>query len=189
MRSPPADSRAGSEGRYSPTPAAGRSRPGRASGTPRPPRHPGSSCRPSRSPTSSPSTTFRNRTRSSRARSASPAVRDSPGGGRRDAASRRSSVSSRRLWGAHSSVVADSHDQRSRRDYRNRGQRHRRLAAVGTIALRQCDRRAGGAVRGRRTAEFGRLRERRSAASLSPAVAFVRRLRLGIGGGRTAFSV
>jgi hypothetical protein len=36
------------------------------------------------------------------------------------------------------------------------GQRHRRLAAVGTIALRQCDRRAGGAVRGRRTTEFGR---------------------------------
>ena len=34
-------------------------------------------------------------------------------------------------------------------------QRHRRLAAVGTIALRQCDRRAGGAVRGRRTAELG----------------------------------
>ena len=39
-------------------------------------------------------------------------------------------------------------------------QRHRRLAAVGTIALRQCDRRAGGAVRARRTAEFGRLRQR-----------------------------
>ena len=39
-------------------------------------------------------------------------------------------------------------------------QRHRRLAAVGTIALRQCDRRAGGAVRGRRTAEFGRRRKR-----------------------------
>jgi hypothetical protein len=34
--------------------------------------------------------------------------------------------------------------------------RHRRLAAIGTIALRECDRRAGGAVRRRRTAEFGR---------------------------------
>ena len=32
--------------------------------------------------------------------------------GKRGAASRRSSVSSRRLWGAHSSVVADSHDHR-----------------------------------------------------------------------------
>ncbi len=42
--------------------------------------------------------------------------------GRRGAASRRSSVSSRRLLGAHSSLSADSHDQRSRRDYRNRGQ-------------------------------------------------------------------
>ena len=41
--------------------------------------------------------------------------------GKSGAASRRSSVSSRRLWGAHSSVVTDSHDQRSRRDYRNRG--------------------------------------------------------------------
>ena len=30
--------------------------------------------------------------------------------GKRGAASRRSSVSSRRLWGAHSSVVANSHD-------------------------------------------------------------------------------
>jgi hypothetical protein len=30
--------------------------------------------------------------------------------GRRDAANPRSSVSSRRLWGAHSSVVAESHD-------------------------------------------------------------------------------
>ena len=49
-----------------------------------------------------------------------------------------------------------------RRDYRNRGQRHRWLAAVGTIALRQCDRRASGAVRGRRTAEFGRKHERRT---------------------------
>jgi len=39
-------------------------------------------------------------------------------------------------------------------------QRHRRLAAVGTIALRECDRRAGGAVRRRRTAEFGRRRSR-----------------------------
>ena len=36
-------------------------------------------------------------------------------------ASRRSSLSSRRLWGAHSSVVANSHDQRSRPDCRNRG--------------------------------------------------------------------
>ena len=34
-------------------------------------------------------------------------------------------------------------------------QRHRRLAAVGTIALRQCDRLGGGAVRDRGTAEFG----------------------------------
>jgi len=41
-------------------------------------------------------------------------------------------------------------------------QRHRRLAAVGTIALRQCDRPAGGAVRVRRTAEFGRKHERRT---------------------------
>ena len=41
--------------------------------------------------------------------------------GRRGAASRRSSVSSRRLWGAHSSVIAGGHDHRSRRDYRNRG--------------------------------------------------------------------
>jgi hypothetical protein len=32
---------------------------------------------------------------------------------------------------------------------------------VGTIALHECDRRAGGAVRRSRTAELGRLRARR----------------------------
>ena len=41
--------------------------------------------------------------------------------GRRDAANPRSSVSSRRLWGAHSSVVAGGHGRGGRRDYRNRG--------------------------------------------------------------------
>jgi len=62
--------------------------------------------------------------------------------GRLDAASPRSSVSSRRLWGAHISVVADSHDQRSRRDYRNRGKPitpsggGARLLAVETDHLR-----------------------------------------------------
>jgi hypothetical protein len=44
-------------------------------------------------------------------------------------------------------------------DERVRRQRRRRLTAAGTIALRQCDRRAGGAVRGRRTAEFGRTQK------------------------------
>ena len=43
--------------------------------------------------------------------------------GRRDAANRRSSVSSRRLWEAHSSVVADSHD-------------HALDATIVTVALR-----------------------------------------------------
>ena len=38
-------------------------------------------------------------------------------------------------------------------------QRHRRPAAVGTIALRRCDRRARGAVRRRPTSEFGRTRK------------------------------
>jgi hypothetical protein len=41
--------------------------------------------------------------------------------GRRDAASRRSSVSSRRLYGAHKSGIAGGHGHAVRRDYRNRG--------------------------------------------------------------------
>jgi hypothetical protein len=41
--------------------------------------------------------------------------------GKRGAASRRSSVSSRRLCGAHNSAIAGGQDPFSRRGYRNRG--------------------------------------------------------------------
>jgi hypothetical protein len=59
-------------------------------------------------------------------------------------------------------------------DERVRRQRRRRLTAAGTIALRQCDRRAGGAVRGRRTAEFGRRQERATGeGSTSPDACFL----------------
>jgi hypothetical protein len=46
--------------------------------------------------------------------------------GKRDAASRRSSFISRRLWGAHSSVITGSHD-------------HAFDATVGTVANQQSD--------------------------------------------------
>ena len=55
-------------------------------------------------------------------------------------ASRRSSLSSRRLWGAHSSVVANSHDQRSRPDCRNRGIGVAERRPGGRLLCSHCDR-------------------------------------------------
>jgi hypothetical protein len=42
--------------------------------------------------------------------------------GKSGQASRRSSVSSRRLWGAHSSAITGSQDDRADPGYRNRGE-------------------------------------------------------------------
>ena len=113
--------------------------------------------------------------------------------GKRGAASRRSPISSRRLWGADSSVVADSHDQRSRRDYPEPWPSDRPLSAawrdrvvaigmashtlVGTIALAECDRRL---VAPLRALLFDR-RPMSTSAPAKPAKRGARRANLGVG--------